>query len=71
MQNGASVPLRILCAVMAVLCGFVALRIAVTGEMLTKQQTAVELTLGMRCILVGVLGLLSVLAGWVAVTGRQ
>jgi hypothetical protein len=45
-------------------------RIAVTGEMRLK-QTVVELSPIVRCLPVGVLGLLSVVAGWVAVTGRD
>jgi hypothetical protein len=61
---------RVLCGVAAVLCGYVAVAIAVTGEMRIK-QTVVELSPLMRCLPVGVLGLLSVVAGWVAVTGRE
>lgn len=53
----------------ALLCGYVAIQIALTGEMHIK-DTVVVISPALRCIPVGVLGLLSVTAGWVAVAGR-
>jgi hypothetical protein len=44
--------------------------IAVTGEVRLK-QTVVELSPLVRSIPVAVLGLLAVVAGWVAVSGRD
>jgi hypothetical protein len=69
-SRGPSVPVRILCAMAALLCGYVAIQIAVTGEM-RRNKTVVELSPLMRTLPVGVLGLLAVLAGWVAATGRE
>jgi hypothetical protein len=60
----------VLCGLAAVLCGYVAVMIAVTGEMRVK-HTVVELSPTLRCLPAGVLGLLSAVAGWVAATGRE
>ncbi len=67
---GVSIPLRALCAAAAVLSGYVAVGIAVTGEMRIK-GTIAELSPLVRCLPVGVLALMSVIAGWVAATGRD
>jgi purine-cytosine permease-like protein len=65
-----SVPLRILCAAVALLMGWISVRIGVTGEFRAKNGI-VELDLWARCLMVGVLGLMTIVAGWAAAMGRD
>jgi hypothetical protein len=67
---GASIPVRALCAVAALLCGYAAIMIAVTGELRIK-GTVTELSPLVRCLPAGVLALMAIVAGWIAATGRR
>lgn len=70
MRPRVSVPFRIMCAGVALIFGYMAASVAVTGKFSARKKV-VELSPLMRCIPVGVFGLMSAVAGWVAVTGRE
>jgi len=59
-----------MCAGAFLIFGYMAVSVAVTGEF-SARRTVVELSPLMRCLPVGVFGLMSAVAGWVAVTGRE
>lgn len=65
----ASIPMRALCAVGAVGAAVVAVSIAVTGEFRSKGNVY-DLPMWARCLIVGVMGLMAAVSGWVAVRGR-
>jgi hypothetical protein len=50
--------------------GWISVRIGVTGEFRAKNGI-VELDLWARCLMVGVLGLMTIVAGWAAAMGRD
>jgi hypothetical protein len=69
-NSPTSIPLRVLCAGVAVLTGWVAVEIGTTGEFRSKTGV-VELPLWARGVAAGVLGLMAVVAGAVALIGRR
>jgi hypothetical protein len=67
---GASPGVRIFCAGVALLTGFLAVRIAWTGEFRAKGGDVVQLTPATTVLVVGPLALMAAVALWVAVSGR-
>jgi hypothetical protein len=66
-----SVPARIGCAAVALLVGYVALDVGISGELRAKGGGIMILPLTWRVVVTAILAALTLGMGWVAVTGRE
>jgi hypothetical protein len=68
-HDPVAIPIRLLCVGAAALTGYVAFNVGMSGEFRSKGGV-IELELWARCLLTAVLGLMALVASWVAYRGQ-
>jgi hypothetical protein len=69
-SRGTSGPVRLLCAVGAVLTAYAAVRVGLSPDWKMKTGEVIQLAMPVRVAMAGTLGVFSLIAGYVAITGR-